>query len=161
MQFEGHILIRAPLANVWEFFTQIDRIARCIPGCQSVEALDADRYRVVIAEKLGIFRVTFTTEAKIEEVNPRVSIKAGVTGDDRKLGSRFRQTLQAVFTETNSSETSVDLRTEVQFMGKIAGLGYGILKRKADEALVKFGEAVRLELEGRPTQPPVGAGPIS
>ena len=148
MKFEGQILIRAPQPKVWEFFTQIDRVARCIPGCQSVESIMGDRYRAVIVETLGIFRVSFATEVKIEAMNEGISINASVIGSDRKLGSGFRQTLQAMFTQSNAIETRVDLSTEVHFMGKIAGLGYGILKRKADEAMVKFGEAVRAELEG-------------
>jgi carbon monoxide dehydrogenase subunit G len=120
-----------------------------------VEPIDGERYKVVIVETLGIFRVSFTTEARIEEVNEGVSIKAAVTGNDRKLGSGFKQTLEAVFAQPGPLETQVGLTTEVQFMGKIAGLGYGILKRKADEALVKFGNAVRAELEG-PADIPLG-----
>jgi carbon monoxide dehydrogenase subunit G len=150
MKFEGQILVKAPHAKVWEFFTQIDKVARCIPGCESVEAIDSERYKVVIVETLGIFKVSFTTEARIEEMDQGKSIKAAVTGNDRKLGSGFRQTLEASFTQMGPEETKVDLLTEVQFMGKIAGLGFGVLKRKADEALVKFGKAVRAQLEAAP-----------
>ena len=154
MTFEGEIVVRAPLAAVWEFFTQVDKVARCVPGCQSVEPIDAGRYKVVITETLGIFRVSFTTEAQIESMQQGESITASVIGNDRKLGSGFRQTLQSTFAALGPAETRVRFTTDVQFSGKIAGLGYGIIIRKADDALVKFGQNVRAQLEAAPTAPP-------
>ena len=46
MTFEGDISVRAPHRKVWDFFQSVDELARCIPGCQSVEQVDDTHYRI-------------------------------------------------------------------------------------------------------------------
>ncbi|MDA2934616.1 hypothetical protein MYX82_09775 [Acidobacteria bacterium AH-259-D05] len=148
MRFEEQLRINASHQKVWEFFKDPLKLAACIPGCQSVEAVDETRYRAVMADKVGPFRVSFNVEVKIEEMDEASFIKARVTGKDKKLDSSFQQILEANIKEVSSTQTQVNLATEVNFLGKIASLGYTIIKRKAAQAMKQFGETVRAQLEG-------------
>jgi carbon monoxide dehydrogenase subunit G len=148
MQFQGQLSIKAPHAKVWELFQNVERVAACIPGCQSTELLEEGSYRAVLTEKLGPFRVSFDMKVRIDQVEHGRSIKASVTGEDRKLISTLRQTMQVTFQEIGALETQLDFSTEVSIFGKIGSLGYGMIKRKADETMKQFGEAVRAQLEG-------------
>ena len=148
MDFQGDLTLNVPHSEVWSFFQDIERLAACIPGCQSTELMDDGGYRAVMMEKLGPFRVNFDMQVTIEEIHEGKSIKAMVTGEDRKLFSTLKQTMEVTIREIGTEETHVGLTTEVTILGKIGSLGYGIIKRKADQSMKQFGEAVRAQLEG-------------
>jgi len=147
MTFEGDIVVHAPHRKVWDFFQSVDELARSIPGCQSVERIDAEHYRAMMVEKLGIFRVSFAMDVAVEEIRDGEFIRVKMKGIDSKLGSSFQQTLKADFIETGPADTRVHYVTDVQFLGKIASLGHSIIKRKVDEAMRKFGNDVSARLE--------------
>ncbi len=148
MRFEAQLEINAPHKKVWDFFQDVEKLATCIPGCQNVESTGETQYKATLVQKVGPFRVSFDVEGKIEEMDGKSYIKAILTGKDWKLKSSFQQTLEANIKEVSSLQTEVKLVTEVNFLGKIASLGYGMIKRKADEAMREFGEAVKAQLEG-------------
>ena len=148
MRFERQLQISAPQKRVKEFFQDIEKLAACIPGCQNVQAVDETRYKARMVQKVGPFRVSFDVEVKMEEVDESNFMKASVTGKDKRLNSSFQQILEARIKEVSPLQTEVNLATEVNFLGKIASLGHSIIKRKADEAMRQFGEAVQAQLEG-------------
>ena len=42
MKVEESFVIAQPRERLWEFFEQVDQVARCVPGVESVEVVDAD-----------------------------------------------------------------------------------------------------------------------
>lgn len=147
MKFEQELTLNAPPSQVFSFFNNVPQLAGCIPGCGEVRAVDSNRYQAVIADRLGPFQVKFLVEVKIEEMESERLIRATASGKDKLLGSTFNQMLVVRVEPLASGGSRVHLATEVQFLGKIASLGYPIIKRKADEAMKKFSEKVRSLLE--------------
>ena len=147
MRFEKQVVINAPKDRVWNFFLDARQLASCIPGCENVEPNDSDGYAARIVDKIGPFRVSFQLEVRIKEIKEGRFIRAAATGKDQQLASSFRQTLQAEMNEVAPGQTRVDLSTEIGFLGKIASLGYGLIKRKADGAMAQFSQSVKDRLE--------------
>jgi len=53
MLIDGSFEVAAPPAEVLEHLFDARLMASCLPGCESLEAIDADRYRAVIAMALA------------------------------------------------------------------------------------------------------------
>ena len=67
MQIKERFTVAAPRDAVWKFFEDIGRVARCVPGVQSVDVLSPDRYKVVATQKVGFISATFEMTTQIEQ----------------------------------------------------------------------------------------------
>src|SRR5262245_52470100 len=59
VQIRESFVVDAPAAAVWAFFEQIERVARCVPGVQRIEAVAPDVYKLTVTQKVGFISATF------------------------------------------------------------------------------------------------------
>jgi carbon monoxide dehydrogenase subunit G len=100
-----------------------------------------------MVEKVGPFKVEFPTTIEILEREEFSRIKAQASGADNKIGSRMKLDLEVKLREEND-KTLLQFVAGVDILGKLAALGHGIIKRKADQVLEEFAQAVKKRLEG-------------
>ena len=148
MQFEKEVVIRAPREKVWNFIWDVDRFIACIPGCKDAKTLEPGKlYSATMVEKVGPFRVEFPTTIEVLETEELTRIKAQASGADNKIGSRMKVDLDVKLREQNQN-TVLGFVAGVDILGKLAALGHGMIKRKADQVLDEFAQAVKKQLEG-------------
>jgi carbon monoxide dehydrogenase subunit G len=148
LQFEKEVEIRAPREKVWNFIWDVDRFIACVPGCKEAKTIEAGkRYSATMVEKVGPFRVEFPTSIEVLEREELSHIKAQASGADHKIGSRMKIALDVRLREQND-RTILGFVAGVDVLGKLAALGHGIIKRKADQVLDEFAQAVKERLEG-------------
>lgn len=148
MQFEREIEIRNSKERVWQFLWDVDRFIACVPGCREAATVEAGkRYTAVMSEKVGPFRVEFPMRIDVLESRELSYIKAQATGNDSKIGSRMKVDLE-VRLAGNGEKTTMSLITAVDILGKLATLGHSIIKRRADQVMDEFAQAVKRKLEG-------------
>ena len=148
MQFEKEVEIDAPKEKVWEFIWDVDRFIACVPGCKEAKTVEPGRlYSATIVEKVGPFRVEFPMNIEVLEREEVKRIKAQASGADNKIGSRMKVGLD-VSLRGEGEKTVLAFVAGVDILGKLAALGHGIIKRKADQALDEFAQAVKKQLEG-------------
>ena len=46
MKVQEQFVVPRPATAVWEFFEQLDRVARCVPGVENVTVVDDENSRV-------------------------------------------------------------------------------------------------------------------
>ena len=148
MQFQKEVEILAPREKVWEFIWDVDRFIACVPGCQEAKTIEPEkRYAATMVEKVGPFKVEFPTTIEVLEREELTRIKAQATGADNKIGSRMKLDLDVHLRE-EGDKTILSFVAGVDILGKLAALGHGIIKRKADQVLDEFAQAVKTKLEG-------------
>lgn len=148
MQFEKEVEISAPRQKVWDFIWDVDRFIACVPGCKEAKTLEpGKRYAATMVEKVGPFRVEFPTTIEVLEREELTRIKAQASGADNKIGSRMKISLDVNLRE-QGDKTVLGFVAGVDILGKLAALGHGIIKRKADQVLDEFAGAVKKQLEG-------------
>lgn len=148
MQFEKEVEIRASREKVWNFIWDVDRFIACVPGCKEAKTIEAGkRYAATMVEKVGPFRVEFPTSIEVLEREELSHIRAQASGADNKIGSRMKLELDVRLREQND-KTILGFVATVDILGKLAALGHGIIKRKADQVLDEFAQAVKERLEG-------------
>ena len=148
MQFQKEVEILAPREKVWQFIWDVDRFIACVPGCKDAKTIeDGKRYSAIMTEKVGPFKVEFPTTIEVLEREELTRIKAQASGADNKIGSRMKIDLD-VNLRADGDKTILGFTAGVDILGKLAALGHGIIKRKADQVLEEFAQAVKKKLEG-------------
>ncbi|MEA2660236.1 MAG: uncharacterized protein QOF64_3068 [Candidatus Binatota bacterium] len=148
MQFEKEVEILAPREKVWNFIWDVNRFIACVPGCKEAKTIEeGKKYSATMIEKVGPFKVEFPTSIEVLERQELTHIKAQASGADNKIGSRMKLHLDVNLREQDG-KTIVKFVAGVDILGKLAALGHGIIKRKADQVLDEFAQAVKKNLEG-------------
>jgi len=148
LQFQKEVEILAPREKVWQFIWDVDRFIACVPGCKEAKTIEPEkRYAATMVEKVGPFKVEFPTTIEVLEREELTRIKAQATGADNKIGSRMKLDLDVHLRE-EGDKTILSFVAGVDILGKLAALGHGIIKRKADQVLDEFAQAVKTKLEG-------------
>lgn len=147
MQFQKEVEISAPREKVWRFIWDVDRFIACVPGCKEAKTVEeGKRYAATMVEKVGPFKVEFPTTIEVLEREELTHIKAQASGADNKIGSRMKLDLDVNLRE-QGDKTVLGFTAGVDILGKLAALGHGIIKRKADQVLDEFAQAVKKQLE--------------
>ena len=148
MQFQKEVEILAPREKVWRFIWDVDRFIACVPGCKEAKTIEeGKRYAATMVEKVGPFKVEFPTTIEVLEREELTRIKAQASGADNKIGSRMKLDLDVHLRE-QGDKTVLAVVAGVDILGKLAALGHGIIKRKAEQVLDEFAQAVKAKLEG-------------
>jgi carbon monoxide dehydrogenase subunit G len=148
LQFEKEVEIIAPREKVWNFIWDVNRFIACVPGCKEAKTIEeGKKYSATMIEKVGPFKVEFPTSIEVLERQELTHIRAQASGADNKIGSRMKLDLDVNLREQDG-KTIVKFVAGVDILGKLAALGHGIIKRKADQVLDEFAQAVKKNLEG-------------
>jgi len=152
MQIQETFTVPAPPATVWRFFEDIERVARCVPGVQSVDVLGPDRYKVLATQKVGFISATFEMATQLESKDPLRSLAFSSVGKSVKgaignLRSRDRVDFEA----TPEGGTRVTLTSEVAVGGMLGALGHKAIASKSKEITEKFAQALQAEIQGGQT----------
>src|SRR5713226_5852077 len=62
MEFSGTQIIAAPIEQVWAFLVDVNKVAACAPGFQSLEVLGEEQWKAVVGVGVGAIKAKFTLE---------------------------------------------------------------------------------------------------
>lgn len=148
MRFEKDIELRSSREKVWQFLWDVDRFISCVPGCREAKTVEPGKsYTATMVEKVGPFRVEFPMRIEVVQSDAMSHIKAEASGSDNKVGSRMKVELD-VHLKDNGDKTALSFAASVDVLGKLASLGHSIIKRKADQVMEEFAQAVKKRVEG-------------
>jgi len=144
MQQSGDYRIDATVSAVWQALNDPAVLARCIDGCQSMERVGEDAFRMTVKAKVGPVSAPFTVDVTLADVVPErtYTLRADVKGGGAGFGKGA-----ATVTLVDEGEATL-LRYDVQgnVGGKLAQVGQrlidGAARKMADDFFEKFSDAV-------------------
>jgi carbon monoxide dehydrogenase subunit G len=139
--------ISGPQANVWQLLRDTERLARLVPGVQSVERIessDREAYRVQVMEKVGPFKVTMKLEIGVIDILEPSVLGVTVKGGDAMGMGRATGSIRIELGQL-SSGTSMRFKIDVEVLGKLATLGAPVVRRRVTELFSEFGRRVIAE----------------
>jgi uncharacterized protein len=146
MKFAGNLTITRPVEAVWEFLWDVEKLSRCIPGCQSVKTIkEREKYELRIKDSVGPITVQFDMLADVKKLDPLKRIEIAMEGKDFKAGG-VRQTMALALTP-KGNETEIGFETDVNVFGRLGTLGYPFVKKKAESVIKEFGDKVKSTIE--------------
>lgn len=147
MDFQLETVIPRSTKEVWDVLTDIPRVAKCIPGAENiVEKERLSSYSAVLKQQLGPFRLNVPAEIVVTELVESKLLKANAEGRDKTTGTQIKMVL-SVALESNSTQSSrLIISSQMEVAGRLATLGYPVIKRKADENFNEFQRRLLEEL---------------
>ena len=147
MQIQETFTVDASPATVWKFFEDVARVARCVPGVESIDVLGPDRYKVLATQKVGFISATFEMATQIESRDPLRSLSLASVGKSvRGAVGNLRSKDRVDFEPTPEGGTRVTLTSEVAVGGMLGALGHKVIASKSREITEKFARALQAEL---------------
>lgn len=156
MNFNMDMEMPAHPETIWPLFFDVARVATLIPGCEQVEECEPlKRYTAVMKQKIGVFRMVAPSEVTVEEMVAPSRVRARAKGRDKLTGTTMDVLLDVSLELTESNGTRLRIDASMEVAGRLAQLGFSVVKKKADELFVEFEKRLREELDQLQAEAPI------
>lgn len=147
MKIENHFVVDATCEKVWQAINDPTLIARCIPGCESVEVTEQGKFRATISVRLGTVNARFNLVVEITEESPPCHQRSIMQGEEGTRASTLRAVNVLSLEAVNAYRTSVSFNSEVTITGRLGRFGLGVMRKKADALGREFTESFQEQVE--------------
>ena len=150
MTFEDRFTVKAPIDTVWAFLRDPHQVAPCIPGAEKIEVVDDTHYRVVAGARVSFLTLAFSMNVTVTEMDPPRRLVSTAEGSDARLKERVRLASELTLEPIGAAETAVSYKIDLTVFGKLASLGFSVIKGKARQMAEDFATDIRGRLEAGP-----------
>src|SRR5690348_16220065 len=119
--------VAKPVAAVWDFFGDIQKVATCLPGAELSETLGEDKYGGRVAVRMGPVRLQFAGTAEIterDEAAKRIVVHAA--GAEERGRGQASMVVSATLAAAGQG-TRVAVSQDLQLAGAAAQYGRGMI----------------------------------
>lgn len=146
MRLTGKLDANVPMERAWTFLLDLNELAACVPGLQSIEQVDDSTFNGVIGAKVGPMGGRFSFKATITERHPPDRLVVTMDGEESTTGSRMGATITLALVLVDGG-TRVSYLAEIALGGKLAIIGEMVLRATAGVLLNEFTQRMRRRLE--------------
>jgi uncharacterized protein len=147
MKLEGSFVVHAARDVVWEKIRSPAIMGGCIPGCETIEQLDANAYRAIVGIKIGPIKARFNLVVEVTKEEPPSVVRSRTRGEEGTRASVVTSENLLTLTDVGPAETRVDYSAEVSMTGRLGKYGLGIMQKKAEALSEVFVENFRGKAE--------------
>ncbi|MCY4582580.1 MAG: SRPBCC domain-containing protein [Chloroflexi bacterium] len=148
MELTDRFEVSASPAEAWAFLWNLPRVAKCLPGCESIEDAGGGAYRARMTQRVGPFKVTLDLEMRVDEAEEGQRVVVSGNGKDR-MGNRLHVNRLALeLSEPSQGWTELTYAMDFNLYGRLATLGNTAVKRKSEEIRAEFSRRIAEELGG-------------
>ena len=145
-KFTRSVNVSADGATTWSVLTDVDRLASWVGIVHDVKELShLDKYTAVLEDRVGPFRLRADLSVDVAVPEGGVRIDVSASGRDRAVDSKIsvNATLELVI---HDNGTTINVDGVYQVTGRVASMGGGIIRKKADGVLNDFFSSAEREL---------------
>jgi carbon monoxide dehydrogenase subunit G len=156
---ESFVIAETP-ERLWAFLEQVDEVARCVPGIDSVEQVDADNSNVRLTQAVGPMTATFEMKLRITERRPHESMTFTAIGRAVRGAAGNVRSTNTVRLAPVDAGTRIDVEADVALGGMLGSVGQKVVAKQAGKVTNSFAEALQQRLTGAPAPAvPAAAAP--
>ena len=150
MKFTQSAQIPVPREPLWNFLMDVPKVAKSLPGVESVSQIDDTTYEGKLKVRVGPIVLNLQGKIFMEEKdkqNWRAALRA--EAKDRMAAGAVNGKTRMVLKEVGADQTELSVETDVNILGKIGEFGQPIIRKKADSMLKEFVENIKKQLTGK------------
>ncbi len=145
MEFSGIQTIEVPIEQVWAFLLDVNKVAACAPGFQSLETLEDEHWKAIISVSVGPVKAKFTLDVTRPEIRePELMV---VKGRGKAPGSAVELSGTMHLSALSPTQTSMDWSANVVVSGTIASIGARLMKSTAEKLTGQFFTCLKSKLQ--------------
>lgn len=139
----------APIEQVWNFLLDVNNVASCAPGFQSMEELGEEHWKAVITVGIGAVKAKFTMDVTRPEMEAPKSMVIKARG--KAPGSNVDMTGDMNLTALDASQTRMDWNAHVTVSGTIASVGARLMSGTVEKLTGQFFDCLKTKLQASGT----------
>jgi carbon monoxide dehydrogenase subunit G len=155
MEMTGEQRIALPQQKVWEALNDPQILKACIPGCESIEKVSDNEYKVAMTAAVGPVKAKFSGKLLLSDLDPPNSYALAFEGSGGAAG--FGKGTAQVALRAEGGETVLTYKASATVGGKLAQIGSrlidGVAKKMSDDFFTRFNQTV--------AAPPAAAEPAA
>ena len=148
MKIEETFSVAAPIDRVWQFITDPEQVAPCVPGCQSYEVLGPKEYKASVKVAVGPIKTTFNVTVELTTQDAPTFLASTTRGEEGSRSSTVTAQNELRLVSTGDQSTEVSYLSEISVVGRLGKFGLGMMKKKAQQLGGEFAEQFRTRVEG-------------
>ena len=152
MDFRIDATLPASAAQLWAIFFDVQRVAGLIPGCEDVTEVEPlKQFSALMKQKIGPFKLEIPTNIVLGSYTLERYVELSATGRDKFTGTTIDVRMKVNLDEKRSDdkvECTLGIDAEMQVAGRLASLGYPVVKKRSEELFGEFERRLRNELAG-------------
>lgn len=150
MKFTQTAQIPVAREPLWDFLMDVPKVAKSLPGVESVKKLDDTTYEGALTVRVGPIKLNLQGKIILEEQNKsawRAALRA--EAKDRMAAGAVNGKTTMTLKELSADQSELFVETDVNILGKIGEFGQPIIRKKADSMLKEFVENIKKQLAGQ------------
>jgi carbon monoxide dehydrogenase subunit G len=147
VKVSGSVQLNAPRERVWQALNDPAVLVRTIPGCQRLEAVDTDAYRMTLSAGVAAIKGIYTGEVRLSGQQPPVTFVLTAAGAGAP-GTVSANVVVSLVAATEAT-TTVTYDADAVIGGMIGGVGQRMLGGVAKKTAAEFFSAVDDVLTGK------------
>jgi uncharacterized protein len=155
MEMSGSRTVPADIETTWRALNDPEVLKACIAGCESVERVSDNEYRLTMTARVGPVSARFTGRIVLADIVAPTSYTLSFEGQGGAAG--FAKGEARVTLADNNPGTRIDYQAKAQVGGKLAQIGSrlvdGAAAKVADDFFARFADRL-----GGPSPATVDAG---
>ena len=146
MRFSGTERIPASRARVWQFLTDPNAVAQCVPDVEGLEIVDPARFKATVKAGIGPVRGKFGFDVAWQELTE--PSRARLSAQGKTGGSAVSVDSTMDLAEAGAEATDLAWSADVVVHGMIASVGARLLDGFAKKQTEQFFGCIRGKLGG-------------
>jgi uncharacterized protein len=146
-KFDRSITVPLTAGETWTAITDVDRLAGWVGIIHDVHELShLEKYKAVLQDRVGPFklRADLSIDVAVPVEGRRVTVKAA--GRDRSVDSKIAIDATVELDDVEPETTSITVTGTYGVTGRVATMGGGVIRKKAEVVLADFFAGVERDL---------------
>src|SRR5579884_4125533 len=145
MEFSGTQTIAAPIEKVWAYLLDVNKVAPCAPGFQSLEELGPEHWKAIVSVGVGPVKAKFTMDVTRPEMHEPDTMVVKARG--KAPGSATELSGEMHLSSVDDGQTQMDWVAHVTVSGTIASVGARLIQGTAEKLTGQFFGCLKSKLE--------------
>ncbi len=145
MEFSGNQTIATPVEKVWNFLVDVNNVAACAPGFQSMKELEEEHWEAIVAVGIGAVKAKFTMDVTRPEMQAPDHMVVKARG--KAPGSAVDMLGDMHLTALDDEQTRMDWKATAVVSGTIASVGARLLSGTVERLTGQFFDCLKTKLE--------------
>ncbi|MGY1721147.1 carbon monoxide dehydrogenase subunit G [Blastococcus sp. SYSU DS0552] len=155
MNLDGSAVLSGDPEKVWAVITDPAVLARTIPGCESLQQVGDDEYKMNVSVGVGAIKGTYAGEVRLSDQQRPSSYVMHASGAGAPGNARATVTIN--LDDAGDGKTNLTYSADAVIGGPVAGVGQRMITGVAKRMAGQFFKAIDDELTG--VAVPVAAAP--
>jgi uncharacterized protein len=137
-RFSRELELAAGAESCWTTLIDVPTLVSWISVLDEAHEIEPlHRYSAVLMDMLGPFRLRADLDISLSDVRPGSRLRVHAVGEDRQVGSRISVDAGVQLVGRNGG-TMLSVDGSYEVVGRVATLGAGTIRKKADKLMDEF-----------------------